>query len=76
MKKYIAFVFALFFVIPSFAQKESKFVNKGNKEYKNEKFVDSEVEYRKGLEKNKSSFSANFNLGNALYRQEKYSDAA
>ena len=27
------------------------------------------------MEKNNKSFEANFNLGNALYRQEKYSDA-
>ena len=59
-----------------FAQKESRNVNAGNKHYVKEKFVESEVEYRKGLEQNNSSFSANFNLGNALYRQEKYEDAA
>lgn len=58
------------------AQKESTDVNKGNKLYKNEKYVESEIEYRKGIDKNTSSFSANYNLGNALYRQGKYTEAA
>lgn len=57
------------------AQKESGDVRRGNSAYKKEKYVDAEVDYRKGLEKNAKSFSGNFNLGNALYRQEKYAEA-
>ncbi len=57
------------------AQKESGDVRRGNSAYKKEKYVDAEVNYRKGLEKNAKSFSGTFNLGNALYRQEKYSEA-
>lgn len=59
-----------------FAQQESGNVRRGNKAYEDGKFVDAEVEYRKGLEKNSKSFSGAFNLGNALYRQEKYPEAA
>ncbi len=58
------------------AQSESRNVKNGNKNYNDGKFVESEVDYRKGLEKNGSSFSANFNLGDALFRQEKYEQAA
>ena len=76
MKRYIILIFMLLPMLALFAQKESRNVNAGNKHYKKEKFVESEVEYRKGLEQNNSSFSANFNLGDALYRQEKYEDAA
>ena len=76
MKRYIILIFMLLPMLALFAQKESRNVNAGNKYYKKEKFVESEVEYRKGLEQNNSSFSANFNLGDALYRQEKYEDAA
>ena len=57
------------------AQKESGDVRRGNSAYKKEKYVDAEVNYRKGLEKNAKSFSGTFNLGNALYRQEKYAEA-
>ena len=72
MKKYIFLILFLMPLFALFAQKESRNVNAGNKHYVKEKFVESEVEYRKGLEQNNSSFSANFNLGNALYRQEKF----
>ena len=58
------------------AQKESGDVRRGNKAYEKEKFVDAEVDYRKGLEKNNKSFAGAFNLGNALYRQEKFPEAA
>lgn len=60
---------------PLLAQKESGDVRRGNKAYENEKYVDAEVDYRKGLEQNNKSFSAAFNLGNALYRQQKYPEA-
>ena len=60
---------------PLSAQKESGDVRRGNKSYENEKYVDAEVDYRKGLEQNNKSFSAAFNLGNALYRQQKYPEA-
>ena len=60
---------------PLSAQKESGDVRRGNKSYENEKYVDAEVDYRIGLEQNNKSFSATFNLGNALYRQQKYPEA-
>ncbi len=57
------------------AQQESADIRSGNKFYKQEKYTEAEVEYRKGLDKNKNSFEGRFNLGDALYRQEKYDDA-
>ena len=66
MKRYIILVLMFLPMLSLFAQKESRNVNSGNKQYKKEKYVESEVEYRKGLEQNNSSFSANFNLGDAL----------
>ena len=58
-----------------FAQKESDDVRTGNKLYKSSKFTDAEIAYRKGLIKNPKSFEANYNLGNALFRQKKYPEA-
>ncbi|MCD8178587.1 MAG: tetratricopeptide repeat protein [Tannerellaceae bacterium] len=59
------------------AQKaERKNVRSGNKLYQNELYTDAEIAYRKGLEVNPTSFEGTFNLGNALYRQEKYKEAA
>lgn len=58
-----------------FTQEESKDVRFGNKLYKENKFTDAEAFYKKGLSKNDQSFEATFNLGDALYKQKKYSEA-
>lgn len=60
----------------TFGQKEErKQIRQGNKLYKNEKYTDSEIAYRKSLEVNPRSTEGLFNLGNALYHQEKYPEA-
>lgn len=66
----------ILFLTSAFAQSERALINEGNRKYKENKFVDSEVLYRKALDKNKESFHGTFNLGDALYKQEKYADAA
>jgi tetratricopeptide (TPR) repeat protein len=73
-------IWAMAFTVCSgvtFAQKaERKNVREGNKLYKNEKFTESEIAYRKSLDVNPNSFEGTFNLGDALYKQEKYPEAA
>lgn len=51
-------------------------IRRGNKEFEAKNYVSAEVDYRKALEASPSSVTANFNLGDALYKQEKYADAA
>ena len=59
------------------AQKaERQHVREGNKLYENEKYTESEIEYRKSLEVNPRSMEGTFNLGNALYKQGKFPEAA
>lgn len=58
-----------------YAQSEKKDVRKGNKEFKKEQYLDSEISYRSALEQNKESYKARFNLGDALYKQDKYEEA-
>ena len=75
MKK-IEYILLMFLVsLPAVAQKESANVREGNKLYKSSKYTDAEIAYRKGLLQNPKSFEANFNLGNALFRQKKYPEA-
>jgi len=69
----ILLIFSAF--APLVAQEESANVREGNKLYKSEKFVDAEVAYRKGLQKNPKSFEGTYNLGNALFKQGKYPEA-
>jgi len=57
-------------------QSESSHLRKGNELYEDKKFNDAEIQYRKGLEKNKKSWTGQYNLANSLYKQEKYAEAA
>ena len=59
-----------------YAQAEQKYVRRGNSDYEAEKFREAEIYYRKALEKNQESVKANYNLGNAMYRQNQYEAAA
>ncbi|MBQ7209664.1 MAG: tetratricopeptide repeat protein, partial [Paludibacteraceae bacterium] len=66
---------SLVLCLPVMAQKESFDVRHGNKEYRKENYSAAETDYRKGLNKNEDSYSARYNLGNSLFKQEKYKDA-
>jgi tetratricopeptide (TPR) repeat protein len=57
------------------AQADKKFVRQGNREYDKSKFSESEISYRRAIDKNKESVDAVFNAGDALYKQKKYEDA-
>lgn len=50
-------------------------VNGGNDLYRDQKFTDAEVNYRKALEKEPGLVQGHFNLGNALTKQGKAEDA-
>src|ERR1700746_2696203 len=59
----------------SCAQKERKSIREGNKLYEEKKYTEAEKKYNQALEKNKNSFEGTFNLGDALYKLEKYKEA-
>lgn len=58
-----------------YAQQESADVRRGNRQYNDSSYIEAEVNYRRGLEKNENSFEGHYNLGNALFRQGKYEQA-
>lgn len=58
------------------AQTDRKEVRKGNREYRRNDFKHSEIDYRKALVKDSTSFAANYNLASSLYRQKNYEGAA
>lgn len=77
MKQIVLFVmFALLAFYPLQAQKEYRLVRKGNAAMEKGKFNDADVFYRKALEKNPGSIPARYNLGNALYKERNYQEAA
>ena len=61
--------------LSTFAQKEASDVRHGNKQYRKQNFTEAEINYRRGLETNKNSYEAHYNLGDALFKQDKYADA-
>ena len=69
-------LFLLLFQVPVLSQSELKHIREGNELYKKEKFEDSEVSYRKAIEKQAVSYKPNFNLGDALYKQGKFEESA
>jgi Ca-activated chloride channel family protein len=76
--KQIASFLAMTLVITSsvFAQEENELIEKGNKLYDEGKFGEAEVTYREGQEVGADPFISGFNLGDALFKQERYEEAA
>ncbi len=72
----ITVVVCLFSACVSFAQSERSLIRDGNNDYKENKYTDAEVHYRKALEKNKDLHQGAFNLGDALYKQGRFDEAA
>ncbi len=62
-------------ITQSMAQSERKYVRKGNKLFNVEKYTESEVEYLRALEADSTSLPAIFNIGGAMYKQNKYNEA-
>ena len=57
------------------AQSERKITRKGNTHYETGNFIDAEINYKKALEKNSDLLEAQFNLGDALVKQERFDEA-
>jgi len=57
------------------AQADRKYIRQGNREYEKSNFSESEISYRKAVDNNKQSPNAVFNIGDALYKQNKFEDA-
>lgn len=50
------------------AQTDRREVRKGNRDFRKENYSEAEIDYRRALVKDSTSFAANYNLGNTLYR--------
>ena len=62
----------------AFAQQhpERRNIRAGNKSYEAADYAASETKYREAMEKTPESYEAAFNLADALYKQERYDEAA
>jgi tetratricopeptide (TPR) repeat protein len=75
MKIIATFIF-MFFSVLSFAQAENGTIKKGNDAYKKSDFETAITNYGEALQKNAGNSTAQFNLGNALYKSDKKDEAA
>lgn len=75
MKRILLISSIVLFAAGAFAQQEAPDVRRGNKQYNKQDFTAAEVDYHRGLEKNGNSFEGHYNLGNALFKQDKYPEA-
>jgi len=75
LKNNIFILVALGFCLSSVAQSERRTTRKGNTQYDSGNFIDAEINYKKALEKNADLLEAEFNLGDALVKQERFDEA-
>lgn len=74
--EYIILAFALLLAsIPAAAQADRREVRSGNRQFRKENFTRAEIDYRKALVKDSSSFAASYDLANSLYRQNNFEEA-
>ena len=57
------------------AQDYRKSARKGNSLYKEKKYSEAEIAYRRSLVQDSTFYKAQYNLGNAMYRQKRYTEA-
>ncbi len=86
MIRLILILITLAFSVAAFGQNERKHVRSGNKLFGDAlkdttkidtvKFSDAETEYRKALNKKPNDLQWNFNLADAIYKQQRFDEAA
>lgn len=59
-----------------FGQEEREYIRKGNRLYKKSEYAGSEGMYRRAEDSGKSAGDAVFNLGNSLYKQNRFGEAS
>lgn len=74
MKGLMAYLLLLVPVF-AFAQKPDNDMAKGNEEFKQKQYRDAEADYRISKSKSPAKASADYNLGNAIYRQGQKAEA-
>lgn len=75
-KKFNFLIILLFCPVLLIGQNIRKEINNGVKSYKKQNYSDAEVNFKKAFDKKPTDYNASFNLGDALYKQGKYNDAA
>ena len=84
MKRIVVIIFLVFALagfsqdkkkVAKVEQEEKQIFRTGNDFYKQQNYVDAEVYYKKSLKQNPNYEKANYNLGNAIYQQNRFKEA-
>jgi Ca-activated chloride channel homolog len=75
IKHCVTISYIILFSVSSFAQSNKKLIRQGNRLYENKKYTDAAISYQKAIEKQPNNTAASYNLGNALYKQNKMPEA-
>ena len=73
---FFALIMMQFTVSDLYSQNDRQHIRAGNRDYRAGDFGDSELEYRRATEVARGTTDAWFNLGNSIYRQQRFGDAA
>ena len=65
----------LLVALPSFAQTDKREVRRGNRKFDKHNYKEAELDYRRALVKDSTSFAAIYDLASALYKQKDYEGA-
>ena len=65
----------LLIALPSFAQTDKREVRRGNRKFDKHNYKEAELDYRRALVKDSTSFAAIYDLASALYKQKDYEGA-
>jgi len=77
LQKVIMTVLCLFLLHATLlGQEEREYIRKGNRLYKKSEFAGSEGMYRRAQAQERSTYDSGFNLGDALYKQGRFGEAA
>ncbi|MBQ3673388.1 MAG: tetratricopeptide repeat protein [Paludibacteraceae bacterium] len=75
MKKFFLILLTVSCCSGVFAQREAGDIRKGNRDYHKQDYTGAEIDYRRAIDTNKDSYEAHYNLGDALFKQDKYPEA-
>ncbi len=76
MKKYIIIILMILNGSVLFAQDAKTYIYKGNQLYDQKNFKEAEADYQKAIQKKKMPLESNFNMGDAMYKQKQFDNAA
>ena len=76
MKKYIIIILLILNGSVLFAQDAKTYIYKGNQLYDQKNFKEAEADYQKAIQKKKMPLESNFNMGDAMYKQKQFDNAA